>query len=805
MAIKWQKRFVDWLEKLLQSTHIWNYRHLTREFNLLVFFGVLFLIIVLRLVFLQLIQADYYDGLLSNQHISQSNLTAERWHIYVSDKSGQPLQLTENITMYNLFVDPAFVWDKKRFITLIAPVIYHHLCVVNGMQAVDSVWCVKNIERFAQTTLLPEKPDIFYYGSGIVSPIADTFDTTGFDMQYASVLSGFTTWIAYQLIESRLDQRIQIGIKQRNYVGYFSNEPFLEALKKLDLPYITVLYDYYVYIEPARVSNPDRDSVRFKNLLSRFWYLETLPTIDNQFYPQENRYVRLIADANPIIAQMVRELKTQYYRERTTWNIPLFHGLGLEPYTRRYYPYGEFMSHVLWYLNKNNQVYYGIEQFFDNFLRWKDGRIVGRASAWIGQVWANEFQIEAMTPGGDIHLTIDPWIQKEVEVIAKSYHESLRADSVSIVVYDPQNGHVKAMVNAPTYDPNSFDDAYTLMPLGPKLGYVVDDTTHIDIPLYVNTGWAYRIATSVEREDVLLEKYIAKNTYGSRVFVDKNISSPYEPGSIFKPFTVGAAYDVDEVRLYDFYNDPWKVKVWQFTIKNAAPECYGDHSFLHSLVWSCNVWMVRVAQRMGKEIFYNYLYKLGFGQLTNIELAQEEAGFVEGVSSVSVARFFNNTFGQGLLTTPLQIAAAYAPLVNGGYYLKPTIVAWLRDGLTNQYSENAPTVVRQIFRPDTAEAIKDALFQVIDMSPWLKTLAWVEGYTLWWKSWTSQIAFRWKYQAWLWWTNASFVWLVTKDNPEYIVVVQVRRPRNSQWWWQTAWRIFQDVAKFLVVYGLIDS
>jgi len=85
--------------------------------------------------------------------------------------------------------------------------------------------------------------------------------------------------------------------------------------------------------------------------------------------------------------------------------------------------------------------------------------------------------------------------------------------------------------------------------------------------------------------------------------------------------------------------------------------------------------MVRVAQRMGKEIFYNYLYKLGFGQLTNIELAQEEAGFVEGVSSVSVARFFNNTFGQGLLTTPLQIAAAYAPLVNGGYYLKPTIVA----------------------------------------------------------------------------------------------------------------------------------
>lgn len=132
---------------------------------------------------------------------------------------------------------------------------------------------------------------------------------------------------------------------------------------------MTILYDYYVYIEPARVSNPDRDSAVFKNLLNRFGYLETLPNVDNQFYPQENRYVRIIADANPVIAQMVREMKIQYYRERTTGNIPLLHGLGLEPYTRRYYPYGEFMSHVLGYLNKNNQVYYGIEQFFDNFLR----------------------------------------------------------------------------------------------------------------------------------------------------------------------------------------------------------------------------------------------------------------------------------------------------------------------------------------------------------------------------------------------------------------------------------------------------
>jgi cell division protein FtsI/penicillin-binding protein 2 len=85
--------------------------------------------------------------------------------------------------------------------------------------------------------------------------------------------------------------------------------------------------------------------------------------------------------------------------------------------------------------------------------------------------------------------------------------------------------------------------------------------------------------------------------------------------------------------------------------------------------------MVRVVQRVGKEIFYNYLSKLGFGKMTEIELAEEKAGFVDNETTVSAARFLNNSFGQGLQTTQIQLAAAYASLVNGGRYIKPTIVS----------------------------------------------------------------------------------------------------------------------------------
>ena len=100
---------------------------------------------------------------------------------------------------------------------------------------------------------------------------------------------------------------------------------------------------------------------------------------------------------------------------------------------------------------------------------------------------------------------------------------------MSIMVYDPQNGFLKASANAPAYDPNNFDDAYRLIPLGPDHKEIVDDTTHMDVPVYVKTGGNYKLSTSVERQDIAIAKYIPQNIYGSRVFVDKNIALPYEP------------------------------------------------------------------------------------------------------------------------------------------------------------------------------------------------------------------------------------------------------------------------------------
>ena len=103
--------------------------------------------------------------------------------------------------------------------------------------------------------------------------------------------------------------------------------------------------------------------------------------------------------------------------------------------------------------------------------------------------------------------------------------------------------------------------------LDPQHAYIIDDETYNEIPVYIYTWWKYVRAKSEERRDITLKKYISKNMYGSQVFIDKNISSVFEPGSIFKSFTMAIGLDSDEVRLDDYYQDDGSIKIDIYTIR----------------------------------------------------------------------------------------------------------------------------------------------------------------------------------------------------------------------------------------------
>ena len=111
--------------------------------------------------------------------------------------------------------------------------------------------------------------------------------------------------------------------------------------------------------------------------------------------------------------------------------------------------------------------------------------------------------------------------------------------------------------------------------------------------------------------------------------------------------------------------------------------------------------------------------------------------------------------------------------------------------------------IRQILRPEVSEEMRNALYSVIKTNNQYER-ARVDWYHLWAKSWTSQVAYKWKYRKWVWWTQATFAWIVSVDNPEYVVLIWVSRPRSNQWWVYTAWKIFGEIATFLIWYSMME-
>lgn len=829
---------VLWLQKRHShsgesSVFLRPFRFLQQRFSdknsgLLFFFCFLFFILTLRLFWLQVVKHDEYERQLSKLHYRESLLDPERGNIFALDKGGHPVKLTENLTLYDLALDPndLTVFPEKkqdghvispetpmkpRFIELVAPVIYKHLCELNGMKVPTKAECVKNVELFTNVDLLPKQPELFYFWSGIRSPEYETFDFTGYQEQFDKVVEQFTKKKAMELITTRLDGKIQIGKKTSNYLGYFVEPRFLEEVKQLNLPYLTIEKENYLYIVPLNVQNKTQAINQVKSLLKK-WRYPISSTFDSLFEVQDWRYIKLISWLNPQLAQEIRDLKVQHQFEKSKPNIdanvyigiPVLYGLILEPFTTRYYPYGEFMSNILWYVDRNGIAYYGVEEYFDNLLKGKRGEIRWRTSGMAGNVWTNEFEIVHPTDGWDIYLTLDIGLQREAEQIAHEQLQQLRADAISILVLDAENGQVKASVNAPTFNPNNYNDAYTLMPLGQEYAHLIDNLSYVDVPVYIFTGNDYRIATLSERQNTGLQKFINTNVFWPQVFVDKNISSPFEPGSIFKAFTVALGLDMDEVSYQDTYLDEWSVQVWDYVIKNATKVCEGHHTFLHALIHSCNIGMVKIVQRIQKYAFYNYLTKLGFGSFTEIELAGEKEGFLDNVNLVSVARFLNNAFGQWLTVTQIQLAVAYASLVNGGERIKPTIISKIINKEQNGLEQEVSLIQerKQIFKHKTSELLRSWLWEVMNNNPEVYNGANIPEVRLGAKSWTAQISYRGKYKRGAGRTNGTFAGVVSVDEPKYVILIWVRRPRTNQWWAYTAGPIFRQLASYILSYDM---
>ena len=426
-------------------------------------------------------------------------------------------------------------------------------------------------------------------------------------------------------------------------------------------------------------------------------------------------------------------------------------GVAFSDEPTRYYPDKNLGSQILGFVGYNAQNLkvgrYGLEGWYQKELAGQQGYINAQKDA-SGQLIATATQSwQPAIDGSNLLLTIDRTVQFEACQQLDDAVQKHGADGGSLVIMDPKTGAIIAMCGAPNYDPNNFNQ-------------VTD----------------------------------------AKVFANAATQVPYEPGSVFKAFTMSAALNEGKVTPDSTYTDTGEVKVGSFTIKNSDEKAHGVQTMKQVLDESLNTGAIYAMSQIGADKFSQYVKAFGFGSPTNIDL-DESSGNISGVASKKDIYADTGAFGQGLTVTPLQLAAAYGVMANGGKLMQPYIVAKVQkpDG-TEVVTQ--PKVVRQVISAETAATISGMLVDVVENGHGKKAA--VPGYYVAGKTGTAQIPDLTTGKYMVGATNGTFAGFAPVEDPQFVMVVQLLHPRDVQFAESSAAPLFGSLAKFLMLYDHIQ-
>jgi cell division protein FtsI/penicillin-binding protein 2 len=287
------------------------------------------------------------------------------------------------------------------------------------------------------------------------------------------------------------------------------------------------------------------------------------------------------------------------------------------------------------------------------------------------------------------------------------------------------------------------------------------------------------------------------NDVGPAVYRNRAVSDIYEPGSVFKVIAMAIGIDAAGLTPDRQINDFGPIKVDQFTIDNALGKHYGLINMTQVLETSNNIGMAFVAKEIGRSLFGVYLKKFGFGNETEIELPDQESGQIESSQRWSEAELVTHGFGQGISVTPIQMITALAALANDGVMMKPYIVDKMVEA--DRLINTEPRVIRQVISKESADKIKAMMVSVVENGQQRKVLGTLP-YTIAGKTGTSQTYKRGIPLEGAGTTIATYGGFAPADDPKFVVLVKLDKPKTSQWADATAVPLFKKVAEFMFDY-----
>lgn len=416
-------------------------------------------------------------------------------------------------------------------------------------------------------------------------------------------------------------------------------------------------------------------------------------------------------------------------------NIRNYHlaGVKVDEDYKRYYPYDELASKVIGFTGSDNQGIIGLESKYESYLQGKPGKILTLTDArGIEKKGAREQRQEA-TPGWDLHITLDYEMQRFGQQLAEQTMEKTGAKQVELLVLDPKDGAIKAMINVPEFSLNQ----------------------------------PFDILNISEESLGLKEKQEIRN----EMWRNSCVSDTYEPGSTFKIITTAIALEKGVVQLEDRFHCPGYITVEDTRIRCHKTTGHGSQNFVEGIMNSCNPVFIQLGQRIGPKDYFSSMKSMGLLDKTNVDLPGEANTIMHQLKNVGPVEMATVSFGQSFQITPIQLATTVASYINGGYRVTPHLAKEVISSKGQRKQLFQPAVKRQIVSGDTSQKLQYLLHQVVAEGTGKK--GGVEGFEIGGKTATSQMLPRGsgKYIA-------SFIGFVPASKPDLLALVIIHEPQG---------------------------
>ena len=508
-----------------------------------------------------------------------------------------------------------------------------------------------------------------------------------------------------------------------------------------------VILDAYVMLASEEAEEDQKAILEVKEALQHCFGIESSAVDDVVANRPDGRYNIMIKKVSYEQAQEFEAMKAETYEDEDG-NVHRMYPymrkcIWLEEDYVRTYPYKHLAADVIGFTVAGNVGNAGIESSYNDVLNGVDGREYG----YLDTDASLERTVKAAINGNTVVSTIDVALQSIIEKHVIAFNEKHKNEArvgegsknTAVIVANPNTGEILAEVTYPNYDLNQ-----------PR-----------DLTKYYSEE---------EIEAMSNEEYLNALNQLWRNFC---VSDSYEPGSTMKPFTVAAGLENGTLYGGETYYCDGSLHYGGFDISCHKLDGHGVQTLEQGIANSCNVVMMKIAEKMGAEEFLKYVELFGYGQETGIDLPGEALGLLQDAENIGASGLATNSFGQNLNITMTQMVAGFSSLINGGNYYQPQIVKQIQDENGNVLENYDPVLLRRTVSKETSDMLRTYMEETMITGTGQNAM--IEGYSIGAKTGTAEKHPRIEKNYLL-----SFIGFAPVENPEVVIYVVIDEPNVAE-------------------------